>query len=144
MMQANIEQLIQQNQVKCVRALADKYGFDPLEAMASLQTVDTKPKIAPEDKKAIAAKKKADREAKKLAKADKPKRAPTGYLLFCKAERPTVKEQHTEFKPQEVVKELARRWKNVLTEEERSEWNVLAKTPPESDSDDIMLEDEEE
>ena len=85
--------------------------------------------------KAAAAEKKAAREAKKSAKAGKPKRAPTGYLLFCKAERPTIKSESPDLKPQEVIRELARRWKDVLDESDRGEWNSHAKSPPERDGD---------
>jgi len=66
--------------------------------------------------------------AKKAAKADtgdKPKRTQTGYLRYAAAMRPTVKSEMPDLKPQEVVTEVAKRWK---AEEEavRDEWNAKA------------------
>jgi len=71
---------------------------------------------------------------------DKPKRGPTGYLLYAAATRPAVKEELTEaleegtkLKPQEVVVEIAKRWK-ALADDEREEWVEQAKSPAASDS----------
>jgi hypothetical protein len=141
--ETEIADLLNAHSVHIVRSLADKYGFDPLEAMASLsKTAKAPTKTAVT--KAVAAEKKAVREAKKAAKAEKPKRPPTGYLLFCKATRPAVKEELPDLKPQEVIKELARRWKTVLDEEERADWNSQAKTPSESEESDAELEENDE
>ena len=52
----------------------------------------------------------------------KPKRALTGYLLFCNEMR---KELGSEYKPMEAVSELARRWK-LLTDAQKKEWNDKA------------------
>lgn len=124
--QTQIAELIQKHEAICVRILADKYGFDPVEAAVSLPRCDPVA-VAPLSKKAAADAKKATREAKKVAKADKPKRAKTGYLMFCDAERPSIKDETPDFKPQEVIRELGRRWKQELTEEDRKAWNDLAK-----------------
>jgi len=82
--------------------------------------------------KAKAAAKKAEREAKKAAKEAKPKRAKTGYLLFCDDIRPAVKaalegrlEEGEKLKPTDTVRELAAQW-NELSDEERAEWNAKA------------------
>ena len=68
----------------------------------------------------------------KAAKEPRPKRAPTGYLLFCADLRPDVKAALEEqlapgekLKPSVTVTELAAQWK-ALTEEERAEWNAKA------------------
>jgi len=115
----------------CVKILADKFGFDPVVAMAAL-TRDAVAE-APTSKKAAVATKKATAAAKKVANADKPKRAPTGYLMFCKAERPCIKKDVPDLSPQSIIKELAIRWKTVLTETERAKWNEHAKTEAEAD-----------
>jgi len=101
---------------------------DFLEDLAVAETKDE----AKASAKAKAAAKKAEREAKKAAKEAKPKRAPTGYLLFCADLRPEVKaaleellEEGEKLKPTETVKELAVQWKG-LTEEDRAEWNAKA------------------
>jgi len=107
---------------------------DFLEDLAVAETKDE----AKASAKAKAAAKKAEREAKKAAKEAKPKRAPTGYLLFCADLRPDVKaalEEHLEegekLKPADTVKELAAQWKG-LSEGERAEWNAKAALVKES------------
>ena len=126
-----------------VRALADKYGFDAVEARGVIGAVDvSKPTLTKDEKKAQSAEKKAKREAKKQAKAGKPKRAATGYITFCVAERITIKSESPEMKPKDVVCELAKRWK-ALSAEERTEWNERAKTPTASDESDDELDLEE-
>ena len=120
-MQNTIAELIQKHEVLCVRTLADKFGFDPLEAMASLPRGGAMPPLS---KKAA---KKATQLSKKVPKADKNKRAPTGYLLFCQAERPSTKSENPDMKPQEIIRELARKWKDLLSEEDRDSWKTHAK-----------------
>ncbi len=77
-------------------------------------------------------KKKAQKEKspkkEKAEKEEKPKkkRGMTGYLLFSKENRATVKEELGDVKPTEVVTEIAKRWK-ALADEEREEWNTRAK-----------------
>ena len=107
---------------------------DFLEDLAVAETKDE----AKASAKAKAAAKKAEREAKKAAKEAKPKRAPTGYLLFCAYLRPEVKaaleellEEGEKLKPTDTVKELAAQWKG-LSEEERAEWNAKAALVKES------------
>lgn len=146
---------------RMVKQLAAKFAFDaaeasaflaavrtrPLEAAAPKATPKTTPKTADfleglavaeandEAKKAAKAAKKEAKAAKAAAKAAKeprPKRAPTGYLLFCADMRPDVKAALEEqlpigekLKPSVTVTELAAQWK-ALTEEERAEWNSKA------------------
>jgi hypothetical protein len=107
---------------------------DFLEDLAVAESKDD----AKASAKAKAAAKKAEREAKKAAKEAKPKRAKTGYLLFCDHLRPAVKaalEEHLEegekLKPTDTVRELAAQW-NGLTQEERDEWNAKAAANKES------------
>jgi hypothetical protein len=141
-------ELLKKHEVAVVRAMADKYGFDPVEAMACLPRGDEGPvtKTKPPTKKAlaaeVAAEKKAARDAKKAAKASKPKRPPTGYLLFCKSERESVNLcMDSTATPQEKIRELARRWKENLSEDERAEWKAFAKNPSDVDESDTELEE---
>ena len=95
-----------------------------------------KPPLTPEEKAA----KKAAADAKKAAKEAKPKRAKTGYLLFCDAYRPEVKEllmaqleSDEKLKPTDTVKELAAQWQ-ALDQSERDAWNAKAKAAAEEAS----------
>jgi hypothetical protein len=122
-------------------ARTDRTDF--LEDLAAAETKDeakakAKAKMSPADKKEAAAAKKAEREAKKEAKEAKPKRAPTGYLLFCADIRPEVKaalekelEEGEKVSPTRTVKELAAQWRE-LTQEDRDEWNAKAAANKES------------
>ena len=115
-------------------ARTDRTDF--LEELAIAESKDeavlAKAKMSPADKKEAAAAKKAEREAKKAAKAAKPKRAPTGYLMFCKELRPDVKaalekllEEGEKLAPTDTVRELAEQWNN-LSDQDRAEWNKKA------------------
>jgi hypothetical protein len=50
---------------------------------------------------------------KKVAKEDKPKRAPTAYLLFCKSQRAGIVDANPTFTFGEVGKELGSRWRGM-------------------------------
>jgi len=68
---------------------------------------------------------------KKPEKAKK-KRGMTGYLLYAKETRPTVKDElvangNENPKPTEVITEVAKRWKS-MSEDEQGKWNERAKT----------------
>ncbi len=68
----------------------------------------------------------------KKEKNENKKRGMTGYLLFAKEKRPSVKEEliangNENPKPTEVITEVAKRWK-AMGEEEQGEWNERAKT----------------
>ena len=132
-----IEQLNAQTMMACADALAAKYGFDSAEAKRFLASSGGSPSKG---------KGKTKGKAKVVeASADgvvPKKRQQTGYLLFASEMRPTVKsemaaelDEGSKVKPQEVVKELAVRWK-ALTAEEQGEWKDRAKTPPASSSTD--------
>ena len=126
-----------------VASLSEKYGFDADEAsrFLELESIKIARKRGPSPKKSEdkPEKTKKPKKEKKEKKEDKPKRSPTGYLVFSKALREEVKAALTEnlgedekLKPQDVVSELAVRWK-ALEQEERDEWNSKAKTPVTSD-----------
>ena len=81
------------------------------------------------------AEKKPKKEKKeKVEKEEKPKkkRGMTGYLVYAKEKRPSVKEEliangNENPKPTEVITEVAKRWK-AMSEDEQREWNERAKT----------------
>ena len=88
-----------------------------------------KPPLTAEEKAA----KKAAADAKKAAKEAKPKRAKTGYLLFCDALRPDVVaaqlselEKGEKLAPTATVVELALQWQ-ALPQSEKDEWKAKAK-----------------
>ncbi len=134
-----IQDLHSQTLMTCADALAAKYGFDPEEAkrfLAASGGLATK----------SGGKVKASKGKTKVVEAtgdeaSKPKRALTGYLLFQGEMRPTVKEEMifegdvVKVKPQEVVKELARRWK-ALSDGEKEDWKTRAKSSSASSSTD--------
>ena len=86
-----------------------------------------------EPKKEKKAKKPKEKQAE-TEKDEKPKkkRGITGYLLYAKETRPTVKQELIDGgeenpKPTQVITEVAKRWKS-LDDEERESWNTRAKT----------------
>ena len=85
----------------------------------------------PEPKKEKKEKKKAKKDAVSSDDEDKPKKKRvSGYILFSNANRDDVKEKLAEGdeKPKntEVMKELAKMWKE-LGDDEKEVWNVKAK-----------------
>ena len=131
---------------QAVAALAEKYNFDADEAtrfleLDSIKIVRKRGPVVKKDDDKPAKTKKSKKVTKATKEGDEPKakRAPTGYLLYSKDARASVKEELTEkldeddkLKPQDVVSAIAVRWK-ALEQEERDEWNSKAKTPVTSD-----------
>lgn len=121
---------------QAITALSTKYGFDAEEAQRELNL--GKIKISATTTKA----------SQKKTPSDKPKRGPTGYLVFSKEMRADVRAEleselaeDEKLKPQQVVTALAARWK-LLSDEEKEEWNSKAKAA--STSDDEVPADEKE
>ena len=113
----------------CVQKLAKMYGLNEEEAMRKLAKEPTKKEIAAQG----IAERKAEREAKKAKKAAKPKRADTGYILYCKSIRPEISEG---LSAKEIISKGAEMWRN-LDQKKRDEWATKAKgliTPETSDS----------
>lgn len=115
---------------QAVEVLAAKYDFDVEEAARALEGVKIVRKRGPSPK-TVASGGKA--KAKKASDGDKPKRSKTGYLLYSDFIRATVRselEQHVgadvKLRPQDVVKEIAARWKSELPSEKEA-WNEAAK-----------------
>lgn len=132
MMPSTIESAIRDmcgdTMTKTVDLLAAKYGFDADEAKRFLDSDHVK-----------IARKGAKSETKTKASAkvvdpDKPKRGPTGYLMYAASVRESVREQLAaelsegeKLKPQAVVTAIAAKWKG-LDQEVRDEWNTKAKS----------------
>ena len=121
---------------QAITALSTKYGFDAEEAQRELNL--GKIKISATTTKA----------SQKKTPSDKPKRGPTGYLVFSKEMRADVRAElesqlaeDEKLKPQQVVTALAARWK-LLSDEEKEEWNSKAKAASTSD-DEVPAEDKE-
>ena len=130
-----IQAIIQQARDAAVLALAEKYGFDAEEGQRFL--ADGGIKVVKMRGPVPKAKKATKASGSPYGFAEKPKRAPTGYLLFSADEREAVKlemtadlEEGAKVAPQSVVKELAKRWK-ALDQDEREAWNEIAATPEE-------------
>ena len=81
---------------------------------------------------------KKEKKEKKLVDPNKPKKT-SGYLIYSNSVRAEVKEQLIagggEGKPNEVVRAIAAKWKE-LGDEEKAVWNEKAKTPPASEEED--------
>jgi hypothetical protein len=116
---------------QAVAALAAKYGFDAEEALREVNGGEVKlvRKRGPSPKRDT--EKSVKKQKEKVA--DKPKRAPTGYLVFQKYIRPETVEEMTllledgeKLKPQAVVKAIAAKWQD-LSGEERAGWMTKAK-----------------
>ena len=145
MLTAAIADITRQTMDSCAAALAEKYGFDPVEAQRFLESHEVKATKTKAGKKASKSKivdgGTQTSEASGDSTKPKTKRGQTGYLMFASETRPLVKaemmaklDDGAKLQPQAVVKELATRWKG-LDEDERAEWNSKAKTPPSSSSD---------
>ena len=122
-------------------ARTDRSDF--LTDLESAEAKDDAKARAKADKSATAKMSKAEKEAAALAKKEakaaaaaakeaKPKRAPTGYQLFCADLRPQVTaallerlEEGEKLAPTSTMKELAAQW-NALDEDEKGEWKTKA------------------
>ena len=122
---------------QAVAVLAAKYKFDAEEAERELKLdelkLERKRGPAPKTVEAAAKSSKA-----KAAKTDKPKKAKTGYLLYCDEVRADVKakllaDKKDDDKPvrgSDVISACAAKWKE-LSKDEQATWNELAKASAE-------------
>lgn len=129
---AALHEIVTQSSNSCVSRLADKYGFDAVEAASFIAgggDVMSGGSSVKKSKSKSKAKGHAaasdDAKSKPCAK----RRHPTGYMLYCKAQRPTVAADKS-LKPQEIISQLARNWK-ALEEDERVGWQTQAKVAAE-------------
>ena len=138
-MEAAMKEMCSDAIAQAVEVLAAKYDFDVDEAARALEGVKIVRKRGPSPK-TVASGGKA--KVKKASDGDKPKRAKTGYLLYSDFIRATVRSEleqqlgaDEKLKPQEVVKQIAARWKSELPSEKEA-WNAAAKAglPGPSDS----------
>ena len=116
---------------QAVSVLAAKYGFDPEEAARTL--ADSEVKIVRKRGPAAKSEPKVTLGKGKLKSDDKPKRAKTGYLIFADFIREDVRAEMEaglvageKLKPQDVVREIARKWKDV-DGDDKAAWSDAAK-----------------
>ena len=144
--------MVNQEQERIVKVLAEKYGFDEDEAMECLEAVRVEKKEVtprkPKEDKPVKAKPepKGKGKAKKEESDDpKPKKAKTGYLLFCDAARASARaklEREAEetggekVMAKHVVTLLAACWKD-LDEEAQAVWKERAQAIKEGRGDDL-------
>ena len=136
---------------ECTKSLSEKYSFNYEEAMeylASIRENKNKKETKKVDKEVVEVKetKKVDKVKESKSKGKKEddkqetkeedkkerKKSTTGYLQFSSSNRVSVRSElesklgeGEKVKPQEILKILGERWKE-LTEEERKEWNDKA------------------
>ena len=150
--------MVNQEQERIVKVLAEKYGFDEDEAMECLETVRVEKKEVtprkPKEDKPVKAKPEPKGKGKaKKEESDEPKtkKAKTGYLLFCDAARASARaklEREAEERgarddgvvekvmAKHVVTLLAACWKD-LDEEAQAVWKERAQAIKEGRGDDL-------
>lgn len=150
--------MVNQEQERIVKVLAEKYGFDEDEAMECLETVRVEKKEVtprkPKEDKPVKAKPEPKGKGKaKKEESDEPKakKAKTGYLLFCDAARASARaklEREAEERgarddgvvekvmAKHVVTLLAACWKD-LDEEQQAVWKERAQAIKEGRGDDL-------
>jgi len=121
-----------------INQLAAQFNFNPTDFVMSAVSGSAPPTSRTDrsdflnDLKTAEAKDDAKAKAKaaKAAKEAKPKRAPTGYLLFCAAMRSEVTKTLQDnlppgekLAPMVTVKALAAKWK-ALNDVDKAEWNA--------------------
>ena len=140
--------MVNQEQERIVKVLAEKYGFDEEEAMSSLAAISSveKKEVTPRKPKEPKEPKEPKGKAKKEDSDEpKPKKAKTGYLLFCDAARASARaklEREAEetggekVMAKHVVTLLAACWKD-LDEEAQAVWKERAQAIKEGRGDDL-------
>ena len=138
MMPAAIENAVREMctdaMTQTVAALSERYGFNLDDANRFLSESDIKivrKRGGSVNSDTSEVKPNSKGTGKTSPTPDKPKRAKTGYLMFCDENRSVIKEQLVDEgsekpKPQDVIKVLAARWKE-LSEDERVQWQTKAK-----------------
>ena len=108
---------------QAVTVLAEKYGFSKDDALRELKVS----KVETNTEKAVKKETK-----KKGEKAEKGKRALSGYQVFMKQMRPEVSKEMDnnladgeKLQPKDVMTELGARWK-ALSDSEKDEWKTKA------------------
>ena len=135
-----LEHLAEQSQIETITLLSEKFGFDENEAQEFLKknSVDgtskskSKTKFAKSKSKSKGSPKTHSLESDPVLHA-KPKRAPSGYMLYSSHVRPQVVTNLTnnlaegdKLKGPDIMKGIAVMWK-LLTDSERAAWNLKAK-----------------
>ena len=142
--------MVHHEQERIVKVLAEKYGFDQFQAITHLREAGV---VAVEKKEVVPRKPKEPKAKKGKAKDSdepKPKKAKTGYLLFCDAARESARAklereadekskagaQYDKVMPKHVVTLLAGAWKD-LDEGEKAMWKDRAEAIKEGRGDDL-------
>jgi hypothetical protein len=147
--------MVNQEQERIVKVLAEKYGFDEEEAMGSLAAISSVEKKEvtprkPKEDKPVKVKPEPKGKGKGKAKKEesdepKAKKAKTGYLLFCDAARASARaklERESEegggekVMAKHVVTLLAACWKD-LDDEAQAVWKERAQAIKEGRGDDL-------
>ena len=136
-MSAQIEQefskMMKKHTLACIKALADKYGFDPNEAHAYLATSDSPKK--PRAKSPILAAPPAPPPelfgALTVQDNPKVKRGPNGWHAWGKANRDAVATE-TSLKGRDLTAEMSKRWK-ALSPDEQAGWKSKASSSSDSE-----------
>jgi hypothetical protein len=66
------------------------------------------------------------KEKKEKKDGDKPKRAPSAYILFCQDMRATVKEEYPNYSPTQITSKLGELWRE-LDDESKAEFSAKSK-----------------
>jgi hypothetical protein len=69
---------------------------------------------------------KVEKGKKQKKPKDAPKNAKSGYMFYCAEIRAVVKEENPDMKPQEIMSEMGRRWKEVKDTEEAKKYLKMA------------------
>ena len=135
--------MLASQQIRLVAALAERYGFDGEEAhgllgeITSVVRKEVKPRKPKESKEVKEESKPKGKGKAKATKGDttividKPKKAKTGYLLFCDAARPSARQkleasaEGEKVLAKHVVTLLASAWKD-LNKEDQAMWKERA------------------
>lgn len=121
------------------RVLEEKKDINATDVMKELgqrwsKIKDNTKAVAPYQKKAEKAKQEYQKAMESYTpppgcaqkkKTDKPKRAPTSYLIYCKEKRPEVVKNKPELKATEILKVLGEMWREV-PEEEKEKYRALS------------------
>ena len=132
---ASLRECCAQAVQQAVAVLAAKYEFDAEEATRELKLDELKleRKRGPAPKSVAAAAKKTKNDT------DKPKKAKTGYLLFCDSVRADVKaelmetmDEDDKLQGKDVLRACAAKWKE-LSKDEQAVWSEQAKAEKSDD-----------
>jgi len=110
---------------------ATKLVVDDSELLSVLDPIWLEPPPPPPEKPCSAVTKKEAEPKKKDDKNGKPKRPPNAFFLFQAEEREAVKRDNPDIDPQEMMRELGKRWKEISKERKQAFEVQASKALPE-------------